>query len=161
MVLTWCPWACNQITCQWARSMGSSVCRWRCSSSSTDKCWVMCNCLILPLYTRFWYEGVPDWVWQRSDPHTHLLGHLGRCRHQNQPWKVAHEPRKVRYRNRTYPPLRGDRNAARQAALTDLGAANELPTDEAAGSDPPLDHIAGTPAPPGKTARRHQRLDAS
>jgi hypothetical protein len=39
-----------------ARSMGSSVCRWHCSSSSTDKCWVMCNFLILPLYTRFWYN---------------------------------------------------------------------------------------------------------
>jgi hypothetical protein len=106
-------------------------------------------------------EGVPDWVWQKSDPHTHLLDRLARCRHQNQPWKVAHEPRKVRYRNRTYPPLRGDRNAARQAALDNLGIADTPLTDEVAGSDPPLDQIAGTPAPPGETAQQHQRLDAS
>ncbi len=32
--------------------------RWRCSNSSTDKCWVMCNCLIFPLYTRFWYDSL-------------------------------------------------------------------------------------------------------
>jgi len=104
--------------------------------------------------------GVPDWVWLTNDPHTYLLGRLARCRLQHQPWKVAHEPRKVRARPRSYPPLRGDRNAARRAVLVELGAVDVPPLDESLDANRPSERSDGAVAPPDNTPQRHPRLTA-
>lgn len=48
---------------------------------------------------------------------TYLLDRLAKCKLAKQPNKARFEPRKVRSRPRPYPPLRGDRDAARQEVL--------------------------------------------
>ncbi len=64
--------------------------------------------------------GVPAWVRQEERVAEHLLEQLGKCRLPNQPHKVKHEPRQVRYRGTSYERLRGDRNVARQQLLSKL-----------------------------------------
>lgn len=105
--------------------------------------------------------GVPQWVWQTSDPHTHLLERLSRCRLAHQPWKVAHEPRKVRYRRRAYPTLRGDRATARAAALVALGAVDDAETTESAGDDPPPEFSPPAADPPDEPTHPPPRLQAA
>lgn len=48
---------------------------------------------------------------------TNLLDRLAKCKLAKQPNKAPFEPRKVRSRPRPFPPLRGDRDAARQEVL--------------------------------------------
>jgi hypothetical protein len=106
--------------------------------------------------------GIPAWVWQTTDPHTHLLERLARCRVQNQPWKVAHEPRNVRYQGKTYPTLRGSRAAARQAVLKTLGAVDDDPSlDESVEPDRPPDPSPAAADPPDETTQRQPLLQAS
>ena len=87
-------------------------------------------------------QSVPVWVQEMGDSHTALLEWLARCRVQQQPWKVAHEPRKVRTRPRPFPPLRGDRATARQEARAALGAVDDPAEIALPGTDPPT---AGAP----------------
>lgn len=64
--------------------------------------------------------GVPHWVDEKTTVADWLLTRLARCRLPNQPNKVQHEPRKVRRKPRPYPPLKGSRQAARDAHLKNL-----------------------------------------
>ncbi len=64
--------------------------------------------------------GVPAWVKEEGRVADHLLTQLSNCRLPKQPNKVKHEPRKVRERPSEYPPLRGDRNEARQTVLKNI-----------------------------------------
>lgn len=61
----------------------------------------------------FLTTGVPAWVQQEGQVADHLLDRLARCKLPNQPDKVQHEPRLIRYKPRPYGTLRGDRDAAR------------------------------------------------
>jgi hypothetical protein len=88
------------------------------------------------------FQGVPRWVLESDSVTTHLLDRLARCRIPVQPWKVQHEPRKVRYPRRSYPTLRGDRATARQEVVQHLGAVDvepkpDEPPDAAHGARPP------------------------
>lgn len=59
--------------------------------------------------------GVPKWVYQETTVADYLLDRLGRCRLPQQPNKVKHEPRALRFKGRSYPTFRGSRQAAREA----------------------------------------------
>jgi hypothetical protein len=72
---------------------------------------------------------------------------------QNQPWKVAHEPRKVRYQRQKYPTLRGSRDAARQDVLKTLGAVDGLLRNESVEPDRPPDPFPAAANPPDKTTQ--------
>jgi hypothetical protein len=73
--------------------------------------------------------GVPAWVVEQSSIEAYLMERLGHCRLAQQAFKVQHEPRKVRQRPQVYPVLKGERHAARQEVLKQLGYTP--PPDEA------------------------------
>jgi hypothetical protein len=64
--------------------------------------------------------GMPAWVNAQSNPLTYLLSELAGCRLPVQPQKTHHEPRRVRRRQSTYPPLLGNRDAARRQWLEEM-----------------------------------------
>jgi hypothetical protein len=66
-------------------------------------------------------SGVPAWVLAADQLQTYLLDRLAQCRLQQQPLKIAHEPRMVRRRPQVYPALKGSRQVARQQVLQQLG----------------------------------------
>jgi len=66
--------------------------------------------------------GMPTWVSAQSNPLTYLLSELAGCRLPDQPQKAHHEPRRVRRRQSTYPPLQGNRNTARQQWLEEMAS---------------------------------------
>jgi len=53
-------------------------------------------------------------LYQQGDIQSYLLQRLAQCRLPHQPNKVRHEPRKVRRKPAVFPPLKDDRNIARQ-----------------------------------------------
>jgi len=61
--------------------------------------------------------GLPTWVEMQGQGADYLLQQLARCTLPHQRNKVAHEPRQVRSRWRSYPALHGDRNVARAKLL--------------------------------------------
>jgi hypothetical protein len=71
----------------------------------------------------FLTKGVPAWVHQQGQVVDYLLQRLVRCKLPQQPNKVKHEPRRVRYKPRPYPALHGDRSTARQKHLAELNPA--------------------------------------
>lgn len=65
---------------------------------------------------RFLGNDLPHWL-DCTAQESYLLDRLAKCTLAKQPDKTPFEPRKVRGRPRPYPPLRGDRDAARQEVL--------------------------------------------
>lgn len=65
---------------------------------------------------RFLFHDWRPWL-DFTAQETFLLDRLAKCKMAKQPNKARFEPRKVRSRPRPYPPLRGDRVAARQEVL--------------------------------------------
>jgi hypothetical protein len=63
------------------------------------------------------FQGVPAHVYQQGDIQGYLLQRLAQCQLPHQPHKVRHEPRKVRRKPAVFPPLKGDRNIARQKII--------------------------------------------
>jgi hypothetical protein len=66
------------------------------------------------------FQGIPAHVYQQGDIQTYLLHRLAQCTLPHQPNKVRHEPRKVRRKPAVFPPLKGDRNIARQEIIDQL-----------------------------------------
>lgn len=65
---------------------------------------------------RFLFYDWQPWL-NCTTQETYLLDRLVKCKLAKQPNKAPFEPRKVRSRPRPFPPLRGDRDAARQEVL--------------------------------------------
>lgn len=68
------------------------------------------------------FTGIPAWILQQDNPYQHLLAHIAKGRLIHQPNKTRHEPHMIREWPRVYPPLHGDRNAARRKNLILLGS---------------------------------------
>ena len=79
------------------------------SQLSFSRCWRRIQKALL--------QGVPAWVYDTGSVQIYLLQRLAKCKLAYQPNKVCYEPRKVRRRPAIYPPLKGDRQAARQEFL--------------------------------------------
>lgn len=79
------------------------------SQLSFSRCWRRIQHFLL--------KGIPAWLYPIGSVQTYLLQRLAHCKLPSQPNKVRYEPRKVRRRPAIYPPLKGDRKAARQEVL--------------------------------------------
>jgi hypothetical protein len=66
---------------------------------------------------QFFLFGFPPWL-DQTYQETNLLERLAKCKLPLQPNKAPFEPRRVRRQPRPYPPLRGDRDKARQEVLS-------------------------------------------
>ena len=79
------------------------------SQLSFSRCWRRIQDFLL--------KGIPAWVYAAGSVQNYLLQRLAKCKLAHQPNKVRYEPRKVRRRPAIYPPLKGDRQTARQEFL--------------------------------------------